>query len=420
MYDLCDPQCTLRMREDRRRNPASPAVNTASVSMSRSQRILVLSVSAGAGHVRAAQALCAQAELSHPQLELTHVDVMEWVPTTFRKLYADSYLKLIAKAPTLWAYLYKRTDQPRRNSKTDRLRRGIERLNTTRLQDNIDRLAPDAIVCTHFLPAELLSRRIRQGRHSSPVWVQVTDFDVHGLWLHEHMQGYFVASDEVAARLVGKGIDARHVRVSGIPIMPAFNQAPHRKAAAAELGLDDTRPTVVMMSGGAGVGDLASLTRQLLEIPQLQIVALAGRNASLLAELQTLAAGAPGRLWPMGFTNQIERILAAADFAVTKPGGLTSSECLAMNLPMIIISPIPGQEERNADFLLEGGAALKAVDAAALDFKIRHVLAHPAVLSAMRERMGAIARPHAAKTVLDAIAAHLAALPVQDTHAARA
>jgi processive 1,2-diacylglycerol beta-glucosyltransferase len=109
----------------------------------------------------------------------------------------------------------------------------------------------------------------------------------------------------------------------------------------------------------------------------------------------------------MGFTTTVERIMAAADFAVTKPGGLTSSECLAMNLPMLAISPIPGQEERNADFLLESGAALKAVDAAALEFKIRHLLEHPGVLAAMRERMRAVARPHAARDVLERVSLQL-------------
>jgi processive 1,2-diacylglycerol beta-glucosyltransferase len=337
---------------------------------------------------------------------------MELVPSTFRKLYSESYIKLVAKAPALWAYLYKSTDQRSRTSKVDRLRRGIERLNTTRLNGSIDELAPDAIVCTHFLPAELLSRRIRKGHHCPPVWVQITDFDVHGLWLHEHMQGYFVASAEVAARLVAKGVAPERVCVSGIPIMPAFNHAPQRHTAAIELGLDPALPTVVMMSGGAGVGDLAALTRQLLGIPRLQIIALAGRNAALLDELQRLAMLTPKRLWPLGFTTTVERIMAAADFAITKPGGLTSSECLAMNLPMIVISPIPGQEERNADFLLESGAALKAVDAAALEFKIRYLLDHPQVLAAMRERMRAVARPQAARSALDVVTACLvAAIP---------
>jgi len=372
-------------------------------------KIAVLSVSAGAGHVRAAQALCAQAAVSHPQWEMTHIDLMDIVPRTFRKLYAESYIKVVEKAPLLWAYLYQRSDKRTRASKSDRIRRGIEKLNTAKFDAQIEALAPDAIICTHFLPAELLSRRIRKRRPTPPVWIQVTDFDVHGLWLHEHMQGYFVANDEVAARLRAKGINA-NIQVTGIPIMPVFSNAPTREIAATELGLLPTKPTVLMMSGGAGVGGIEVLAERLAALPQdMQIVALAGRNEALLKHLQLIAKKHPGRLLPMGFTRTIERVMAAADFAITKPGGLTSSECLAMNLPMIVISPIPGQEERNADFLLESGAALKAVAAASLEYKVSHLLGHPRDLNTMRERMRAVARPQAAATVLAAVQQHLLA-----------
>ncbi len=371
-------------------------------------KIAVLSVSAGAGHVRAAQALCAQAQLTHPHWQMTHIDLMDIVPRTFRKLYAESYIKVVEKAPLLWAYLYQRSDKRTRASKTDRIRRGIEKLNTAKFDAAIEALAPDAIICTHFLPAELLSRRIRKQKPTPPVWVQVTDFDIHGLWLHEHMQGYFVANDEVAARLSAKGIAADRIQTTGIPISPVFANTPTREVAAAELGLNARKPTVLMMSGGAGVGGIEVLAEQLAAMPQdMQIVALAGRNEPLLAQLQAIAKRYPNRLWPMGFTRTIERVMAAADFAITKPGGLTSSECLAMNLPMIVSSPIPGQEERNADFLLESGAALKAVDAASLEYKVSRLLAHPNELLVMRERMRVVARPQAAEAVLTILWQHL-------------
>jgi processive 1,2-diacylglycerol beta-glucosyltransferase len=368
------------------------------------RNVVVLSVSAGAGHVRAAQALCAAAEVGFPGLRLTHIDVMDLVPEGFRALYADAYLKLVEKAPLLWAYLYQRTDRRSPRSPLDRLRRAVERLNTHRLDRELARRAPDAIVCTHFLPAELLSRRIARGRATPPVWVQVTDFDVHGLWIQPHMAGYFAANDEVAWRLGARGIEPGDVHVTGIPIMPRFSSAPARVDAARELGLDPARTTLLMMSGGAGVGALDLLAERLVMLPhELQIVALAGRNEELLAALQALAARHPGRLHPMGFTRTIERVMAAADVAITKPGGLTTSECLAMGLPMILVSPIPGQEERNADFLLECGAALKATDAIVLEYKLRRLLADPQGLARMRERMRAHARPAAATHVLERV-----------------
>lgn len=373
--------------------------------------IVVLSVSAGAGHVRAAQALCATAEQAFVQLRLTHVDLMELVPAGFRKIYADSYIKVIEKAPLLWAYLYESTNRRTEHSPLDKLRRIVEQLNTRRLDDELERLAPDAIICTHFLPAELLSRRIAKGRATPPVWVQVTDFDVHALWIHPHLQGYFVANDEVAWRIAARGIARERVQVSGIPIMPQFAAPPSRNDAAAELGLDANKTTLLMMSGGAGVGDIGSLAQRLLALDRdFQIVALAGRNEALLGELKALASRHVGRLLPMGFTRTIERTMAAADLAITKPGGLTTSECLAMGLPMILVSPIPGQEERNADYLLESGVALKAVDAATLEYKVCLLLDDPDRLAAMRNRFAAVARPRAAVEVLRRVAESLRAI----------
>jgi processive 1,2-diacylglycerol beta-glucosyltransferase len=163
---------------------------------------------------------------------------------------------------------------------------------------------------------------------------------------------------------------------------------------------------VLMMAGGGGVGALDELAERVLREPaELQLVALAGRNAALLERLQVLAQKNPGRLFPLGFTTTVERIMTAADLVITKPGGLSTSECLAKGKPMLLVSPIPGQEERNADYLLEAGAAIKAVDAATLEFKIRGLLAEPARLRAMSEAAHRIARPGAAAKVVALISA---------------
>jgi processive 1,2-diacylglycerol beta-glucosyltransferase len=366
------------------------------------KNILVLSVSAGAGHVRAAQALVATAELKYPDYTVTHLDVMDFVPSSFRKVYAESYMKLVDKAPLLWAYLYQNIDAQPEGSLVSKIRRSIERLNTKDLLKEIQTSQPDAIVCTHFLPAELISRRIGKGETMPPTWVQVTDFDVHGLWVHPHLQGYFVASQEIAARLHARGIASSNIRLTGIPIMPQFSAVIDKAACSKELGIDPSKVCLIMMSGGLGVGNMAVMAKALLELPQdFQIIALAGKNQTMLSELQTLATAHPGRLFPTGFTKTIERLMTVADIAITKPGGLTSSECLAMGLPMIVVSPIPGQEERNADYLLESGAALKAVDIPALCYKVQTLVANPNLLGAMRERMSTIAKPKAASTVLE-------------------
>jgi processive 1,2-diacylglycerol beta-glucosyltransferase len=368
--------------------------------------ILLLSVSAGAGHVRAADALHATALEQGMVAEAIHLDVMDFVGSAFRALYTDFYIKLVNKAPTLWGYLYNASNNADPDSTTQRMRRALERLNTGALLREIDKIKPDAIVCTHFLPAELLSRAIGKQAISCPVWVQVTDFDLHSMWVQAHMAGYFAANEEVAFRMRASGIDADRIHVTGIPIMPAFSRKADREACAAALGIDPARTTILLMGGGAGLGSLETVAERLLEIKSdFQLIALAGNNTRALDALQALAQRYPGRLLPQGFTREVERLMACADLAITKPGGLTSSECLAMGLPMIVNSPIPGQEERNADFLLEQGVALKAVDAVTLEYRVGQLIADPQRLEQMRGKARALGRPGAAAAVLHQVLA---------------
>src|SRR5262245_95072 len=174
--------------------------------MAESRRILLLSVSAGAGHSRAAEALHAQAQASFTHVIVQHIDVMTLVPRSFRALYAEYYIKIVEHHPSVWAYLYHATDKMPRDALFAKFRRAIERLNTRALRHAIEDFAPDHIVCTHFLPAELLAHDIKRRRAIPPVWVQVTDFDLHRMWVQPGMRGYFAASDEVAFRMAYRGI----------------------------------------------------------------------------------------------------------------------------------------------------------------------------------------------------------------------
>jgi processive 1,2-diacylglycerol beta-glucosyltransferase len=376
------------------------------------RRILLLSVSAGAGHVRAADALEATVASLATQggaIEARHLDVMDFVPSSFRRIYADFYLSLITRYPRVWGMLYRITGDARPDAVVQRMRRTIERLNTRRLRAAIADFAPDAIVCTHFLPAEMLARQIRKGRIDVPVYLQVTDFDLHRMWVVPGMTGYFAASPEIAHRMHAVGLPAARVHTTGIPVMPAFAAAYDREELARGLGMDPHRPAYLVMGGGAGVGALDALADTLLSAGgDFQLVVLAGRNEDMLGRLRALAEGKhAGRLFPQGYTKHVERLMACCDLAITKPGGLTTSECLAMGLPMIVNAPIPGQEERNADYLLEQGAAWKAIDDVALAWRVHALQADPARLAAMAQRARALGKPRAASDVIDIVLAQL-------------
>lgn len=365
------------------------------------KKLLLLSVSAGAGHMRAAEAIRAHAAFHDAGVDAVHLDVMNYVSSGFRKLYADFYIKLVNRAPAVWGYLYHASNEARPDSSREKIRRAMERMNTGALLKEIELQKPDVIVCTHFLPAEILSRLIRKHGFTCPVWVQVTDFDLHRLWVHDNMTGYFAASEEVAFRMRAQGIPAAAISVTGIPIMPVFGEALERGVCACEFGIDPQRKTILLMGGGAGLGSLDTVAERLLALDDgFQLIVLAGKNALALKALQALALRYPGRLLPQGFTDKVERLMACADLVITKPGGLTTSECLAMGLPMIVNAPIPGQEERNADYLLEQGVAMKAFDSVTLEFRVRYLLDNPAKLAEMREKALVLGRAGAARAVL--------------------
>lgn len=383
--------------------PASPSERTLPAPRRTSQvrRILVLSVSAGAGHVRAAQAIVAHANADFGMLDVRHVDMMSLVPGWFRKVYSDLYIKLASGLPEAWGWLYRKTDREPGGSLAQRARRMVQRLCARRLFELVADFAPDAIVCTHFLPAEVLGTAIHQHEIDVPLWVQVTDFDLHQMWVHDGVTGYFVANEELSWRLHSAGVPAERAIVTGIPVMPGFVHRPDRGNAAARLALDATKTTVLMMGGGSGIGMDAVMVRRLLEqLPDMQLVVMAGRNRTLLATLTAMAADFPDQLRAIGFTDEVPALMACADLAITKPGGLSTSECLVAGLPMLLVNPIPGQEERNAAWLMQEGVALRADDPVTLQFRLSRLLHDRSSLARMRTKALSLAAPRAAHELL--------------------
>lgn len=369
--------------------------------------ILVLSVSAGNGHVRAAEALVAQAGDS----DIVHIDVMNHVPRLFRFLYTGMYSYLVGNFPHIWGWLYRLIERANPSDKIEATRRAFERKQSASLLKKIAEIRPDAIVCTHFLPAELLAHLPLAQQPTCPRWTLITDFDLHRIWIQPGTTGYLVANQEIKFRLCAAGIADNAIFVTGLPVMPVFTALPDRPTLAAELGFDPDRPTVLLMGGGvrvSGAKPIAKIATRVLAIdPKLQLIVLTGRNNFLKEHLTRLCASSATRVYFRAYSDKIERMMACADVIITKSGGLTSAECLTIGLPMIIHAPIPGQEERNADYLMEQGVALKASDPITVEFRVRTLLADRNRLVRMANHARAIAQPDAAINIVQIVAADL-------------
>lgn len=362
-----------------------------------SQNILVLSASVGAGHMRAAQAVELALRQLAPQANIRNVDVLTLTNATFRRIYGKAYLDLVNRAPHVLGYIYDHMDKPRRpDSKRDKLRLAIEKLNLKNFIALMEEGPWDVVVNTHFLPAEIIASLRREGKLKVPQITVTTDFETHRLWVNDPCDHYTTATPEGAAYLRHWGV-ASAVSVTGIPIHPIFSQSKDRAECLARQGLVGDRPILLQLAGGFGVGPIEKLFDGILslDIP-LEIVVVAGKNQEVKRELEQVPVPSRHRAKILGFTDQIDELMCVADIVLSKPGGLTTSEVLARGAAMAIINPIPGQESRNSDYLLENGAAIKINNVGTLPLKLTELLKNPDRLKSLKDNARRIAKPQAA------------------------
>jgi processive 1,2-diacylglycerol beta-glucosyltransferase len=367
-------------------------------------KVLILSVSAGAGHLRAAEALERAFLQMNAAHEVRHVDTLQYTNKLFRHLYSKAYIEMVNKMPEVLGWLYDHLDKPWKN---ERRRLALDKLNTRPFVKMLKEYQPDVVVCTHFLPAEIISWLRAKGRISSRQAIVVTDFDVHAMWLCHHYEHYFVALDETRLHLEKLGIPANKITVSGIPIDPVFSEEKSKREMRDKHGLRPDVTTILLSAGGFGVGPMEHILRSLINDLQspAQVIALCGRNAKLKHRVDQLTATiAPGSLLSIksvGYTSEMDEYMTASDILLGKPGGLTTAEALARGLIFVIVNPIPGQEERNSDHLLEEGVAIRCNNLPVLADKLDRLLKDPARLNLMRDKARSLARPHAARDVVN-------------------
>ena len=316
----------------------------------------------------------------------------------FRGLYGKAYLDLVNKAPHMLGYFYDLMDRPRsRWRKSDKLRLAVEKLNMIPFLRFLRAEPWDIIVNTHFLPAELIASLRKKGKLDTPQFTVTTDFETHRLWVNQPCDHYFTATDEGAAYLQHWGVPAADTTVTGIPIHPVFSERKDRAVVLKRQGLRGDRPIMLQLAGGFGVGPIEEIFRGILaiEVP-LEIVVVAGRNESAKNQLTEIDPPQRHRVQIIGFTDQMDELMAVADLVVSKPGGLTTSEALARGAAMAVVNPIPGQESRNSDFLLENGAAVKVNNIATLPHKLSPLLRDPSRLAKLKENARRIRKPQAA------------------------
>ena len=376
-------------------------------SLDRNLFFLILSCSGGAGHIRAAEALHRTAPLTKLSISTEHYDVLDFTSKLFKRLYSESYLQMVNRAPELWGYLYQKSENKPYEKKG--FIKSFDQFNYRRYLRTLCKLKPDAILCTHFLPYISVSGTLRENGITAPIYAVTTDFDVHQLWVDSIVERYFVFNEETAWQLQSKQVPGEKIKVSGIPVMPEFQLKKKPRIARKELGIDTNCFTVMVLSGGFGVGRVKDIVEQtvktlsMFQERKFNLLVVCGKNDKARAELQAVRMPQNINQKIFGFITNIHTLMDASDLLITKAGGLTSSEALAKSLPMLIIDPIPGQESRNTDMIIEHGAGWKAINIANLSYKLQRILKFPSMLADARASTYHLAKPDAATTILTEI-----------------
>ncbi len=367
-------------------------------------RVLLLHASVGTGHRTAARALGKAFELrqsDHVRVE----DVLDHTSRLFRIAYARSYLELTDHAPLVWGYFYSTAgDDDELGEITNNIRKLVESIGTVDLKALLRRFLPDVIVCTHFLPMELLVSLKKKARLPQPVYCVITDHAAHTFWTYTMIEGYFVGSDTVRRQLVERGVPPQHIHVTGIPVDPSFAEPRHRDEERARLNLPLDKPVITLMGGGVPNASIRTIARTLLarDIEGVLVIA-AGRNETLLSELADLQPGHTLDMRLLGYIDYMDSLITASDLVVTKAGGLITSEVLARGVPLVVIDPILGQEEWNADFVVNSGAGVQLRMAASVPDAVCRLICAPHLLTQMREAAARAGRPRAAMAIADYI-----------------
>lgn len=374
-------------------------------------RILILHASYGSGHRRAAEALQAALE-THPAVEVLVEDTLTYLGPILQRAAQEIYRQISERAPRLYQLFYEATDLQqldttlRANLRSGRAYRPF----LSDLERLIERFVPDLIIGVQQLPLTVLSALREDGALHQPIYAVVTDFAVHSSWVHPYIDRYFLPSALTAQLLARLGVPAAAMEVTGIPVRAEIAAPKSPAAMRTRHHLPPDGPLISLFGAGIEPQRVRLMVEGLLDLDApLTLVTVTGRSEDLAQHLDSLESHGQVRLVRLGQIDDVDDLVAASDLVITKAGGLIVSEVLARHTPLLIIDPLPGQEEWNADIVTATGAGAQLRMPEMVPLAAQALLAQPERLALMRQRAAAVGRPHAARDIARHLLADLRA-----------
>ena len=375
------------------------------------KKILIFYGSYGGGHLSAAKSISEFLKKQNPDLIVEMVDCIEYISKYLNKLSTEAYKEMAKKFPFMWEHFYNRSQE----GALAKFTTTTNRIFSYKLKQLIIDFKPDLIISTHPFSTQMCTILKKKKVINCKVATILTDYKIHSQWLYlpEYMDYYFVSNSEMKKDMVLKGINSEKIFITGIPVSAKFSEKFDKKLIYSEFGLSPDLRTVLFFAGGEfGLGrntTFMTLKAIIRLFKDTQVVAISGKNHKMNEKFKNLIeiTNSSDRVKLLDFSNKIPELMAISDFVVTKPGGLTVTESLVSNLPIVIINPIPGQEEENAEFLVENEAAIWIKKENNIARALKNLYRNPDMFEKMSENTKKLAKPNSTQEICEILLENL-------------
>lgn len=361
------------------------------------RKILIVYATAGTGHKKAALAIKkAFDEIAPKDIEVSIIDSLDYTNAFFKWIYLKIYLLMVNRFPLLWGIGYYLTDNRYINLAVLKIRRFNNWLNSQNFIKYLLDSKPDCILATHFFASEIVSDLKKSAILNSHLITIVTDYRLHAWWVSDHVDTYVVSNQDAKSDLIRWKIAPDKVKIVGIPVEPIFSKVLDKGKILEEVGFQKGIFTILIIGGGFGVGPIEDIVKIVADINrEIQLIVICGHNEELFKRIEDLKFNLKIKIVALGFVDNVYDFMEISDILISKSGGITVTESLAKVLPMIIISPIIGQETRNSDFLVKNSAAIKVEEVSQLKPILEDLIAHPEKIEDMKRSINMIRKPYA-------------------------
>ena len=359
-------------------------------------KVLILSVTAGGGHYATARAM--EDTLKGKGTDVKVIDIYKYINHFLFSIIDKGTAFSTSRASDIYGAIYGYLENKNRPQFDFDVLQLVNALCAFRFESFIENFDPDAIICTHVFAAQIVNELKKRNKIVTPVIGIITDYTIHPYWGSvTHIDHIVLASELLVYRAVSRGISRDRIQTFGIPIHQKFSERIEQRDARHMLNIPEEGRVILVMSGSLGQGDMLDISRQIHRFdPNIAQMIVCGKNKRLFAKLNAYKESTQNdHIYVYGFVDNIDVMMDASDCIVTKPGGLTVSETLVKCLPMIVIDPIPGHEERNTEFLLNNGVCLEVTKTFPLEEAVYNMFENPERIALMSKYMAAIGHPNA-------------------------